>query len=97
MLKKVYELEGLLLDLESHLIGKKPDFMADTKATSYLNKSVYDYEKDARLVLLYVKSCHFCTKCQTFRDISVYLPLQSLLDCHRWVECIAKDKVQRIC
>ena len=48
VLRKVYELEGLLLDLESHLVGKKPDFMSDSKATAYFNKSVYDYEKGAR-------------------------------------------------
>lgn len=71
MLKKVYELEGLLLDLESQLIGRKPDFMADTKATSYLNKSVYDYEKDARLVLSYIKLCHFRSIFQILRVFSV--------------------------
>ena len=51
VLKKVYDLEGLLLGLESHLIGKQHDFTPDTKAMSYLNKSVYDYEKNTRYVV----------------------------------------------
>lgn len=46
-LKKVYELEGLVCDLYSHI---KPDERALSKseATDLLSSTTFDYEKGAR-------------------------------------------------
>ena len=55
MLRKVYELEGLLQNLESHLAGRKPDFaMSDAITSNFLSQSAFDYERNTRSLYLHV-------------------------------------------
>jgi len=48
-LKRVYELEGLMLDLEAHLRGDPQNLMQMKQpATDILSSSIFDWDKDSR-------------------------------------------------
>ena len=48
-LKRVYELEGLMLDLDAHLRGDHQNLMQMKQpATDILSSSIFDWDKDSR-------------------------------------------------
>lgn len=97
LLTKVYELEGLLLGIESHLMGKKPDFLGDAKATSYLNRSVYDYEKDTRCKYHEELDSKFCSlgivKKWGFLLSDYLCPKADVQITSRHLPCISDDEI----
>ena len=48
-LKRIYELEGLILDLDSHLKGQQVDFVQSKQtATSLISSTIYDWDSGSK-------------------------------------------------